>query len=496
MLNIYDTLSKAKKPLEKTDEPIRLFVCGPTVYDDSHIGHARTYVFFDSFVKYLRSQKYNVFYLQNITDIDDKIINRARERNATTRDLATQYTQEYTRDMQALHATSVDKYEKATDHINKIIEQIQLLIQQDYAYTTPSGVYYRTQKFKNYGQLSGQLQDQLTQTDQDARLYEQDKEHSHDFVIWKISKPNEPEWDSPWGKGRPGWHIEDTAITHSVFGSAQYEVHGGARDLMFPHHEAEIALMESAYTVAPMVDVWMHTGFLNVKNEKMSKSLNNFITIKDILKKHSPETLRLFFLQHHYRSPVDYSEKDIEQTLGLQKRIEDFVWTLIQQIAYSQWFFRDTEYVTDEKIIAPYEQFMQQFHDSLNDDFNTPQALAAMLELISSFNATTTPAHPPLYNKLLTFFKQTNQVFHFISANINKKAIVQENSTSLGTQYLILVQENTFEARYETPNKELNDLLNQREQFRQQKNYSEADNIRQRIEEHEQIQIIDTKNTS
>lgn len=499
MMYIYDTLSKAKKLLQKTEKPIRLFVCGPTVYDDSHIGHARTYLFFDSFVKYARSQGYAVLYLQNITDIDDKIINRARTRKVSTRELAEEHTEKYKQDMQALRITSVDRYEKATDYINNIIEQIQLLIEKDYAYQTPSGVYYRTQKFKNYGQLSGQLQDQLSQTDQDAHLYEQDKEHPHDFVIWKISKPDEPEWDSPWGKGRPGWHIEDTAITHAVFGDPQYEVHGGARDLMFPHHEAEIALMESAYSVAPMVDVWMHTGFLNVRNEKMSKSLHNFITIQDMLKNYSAETLRLFFLQHHYRSPVNYSEKDIEQTLGLQKRIEDFVWILVQAVAYAKWS-KDTDpmgiriYKGQEEQ-TQIEKRKQEFYEALDDDFNTPQSLVALVGLIADYNASQPMVMTKeLQGNLLVFFKEINNIFHFIPTDINKKIITTiDLREGKEHKYIVLIQENTFDARYEEPNKELAELLEKRDQLRQQKKYNEADKLRTQIEEQENAQIIDKK---
>ena len=492
MLYIYDTLSKTKKPLQKTEKQIRLFVCGPTVYDDSHIGHARTYLFFDSFVKYLRAQGYAVLYLQNITDIDDKIINRARTRKISTRELAEEHTEKYKQDMQALYITSVDRYEKATDYIDKIIEQIQLLIEKDYAYQTPSGVYYRTQEFKNYGQLSGQLQDQLSQTDQDAHLYEQDKEHPHDFVIWKVSKQDEPEWDSPWGKGRPGWHIEDTAITHAVFGGPQYEVHGGARDLMFPHHEAEIALMESAYFVTPMVDIWMHTGFLNVRNEKMSKSLYNFITIQDMLKNYSAETLRLFFLQHHYRSPVNYSEKDIEQTLGLQKRIEDFVWILVQSVAQAKWLnaFLNLE----QGIQARIKEYKQEFYEALDDDFNTPQSLVALVKLIADYNADqTVVVSKEVQGDLLYFFEEINGMFHFISTDMNKKVIVRATKDNQKYQYLILIQQNTFEARYEEPSKELAELLERRDQLREQKKYDEADALRAQIEEQENAQIIDAK---
>ena len=477
-MNIYNTRTKQHQQIDK-QKHLRLFVCGPTVYDLSHIGHARTYIFFDSFVAYLRSQEYTVHYLQNITDIDDKIITKANQEQTAPHRIAQIYFEEYTKDMERLLVNSVDQYEKATDYIDQIIEQIHTLIDKEYAYQTPSGVYYRTQQFKNYGHLSGQMQDQLTQTDQDAHLYEQDKEHPHDFVIWKISKSGEPEWNSPWGKGRPGWHIEDTAITHSVFKSPQYEIHGGARDLMFPHHEAEIALMESAYGVSPMVDLWIHTGFLNIENEKMSKSLGNFITIHDILESYAPETLRLFFFQHHYRSPINYSEDDLQQALGLQKRMQDFIWILIQNSASVQ--------EQDQEPQNHITQLTQQFYDALNHDFNTPQALAILTQLMAYYNTIKETPAQTVSHSLLSFFKTINPVFHFLPTNINTKAIISTQQN----QHRILIQKNTFEAHCEEPDEHLTDLLNKRNQLRQQKQYNQADSMRKTIEQTVGCKIID-----
>ena len=278
MLKIFDTLSQKNKPLKKTKTFLRLFVCGPTVYDYAHIGHARTYVAFDMVVKYLRNRGYKVNYLQNITDIDDKLIERSREENVEMTGLARKFERAYFEDMAALNITSVDNYERASDYITQIIEQIKLLIERGFAYETTTGVYFRVSKFKEYGKLSGQNLKNLRR----AVGIEEDttKLDAVDFALWKKKKENnEPAWQSPWGDGRPGWHIEDTAITSTVFGGPQYEIHGGARDLIFPHHEAEIAQMESAYGIYPMVDHWMHTGFLRIGGEKMAKSLKNFITI-------------------------------------------------------------------------------------------------------------------------------------------------------------------------------------------------------------------------
>ena len=484
-MKIYNTQTKQLEHLDKKTN-LRLFVCGPTVYDVSHIGHARTYVFFDSYVAYLRSQKYSVFYLQNITDIDDKIIHKAHQENTTTHHIAQTYFKEYQKDMERLLVQSVDQYAKATDFIQQIQEQISLLIEKGYAYQTPSGVYYRISKFKNYGNLSGRTQDNLQTHDE----YLEDKEHQGDFVIWKTSKPNEPEWDSPWGKGRPGWHIEDTAITYSVFQSSQYEVHGGARDLIFPHHEAEIALMESAYQTSPMVQLWIHTGFLNIENEKMSKSLGNFITIKHILKTYAPETLRLFFFQHHYRSPINYSETDIQQTLGLQKRIQDCITMLAHRIAYSK-ITQQNNSPQPQQNTHRFEQYANDFYNALNDDFNTPLALSVLMNLISHIQQPQT-LHEQEDKHLLEFFQTINNIFHIIPTNANNTIIACEKSTHNTQQYYMTNQTNTFQAHCEIiTDPELLELLQHRETLRQQKQYDQADSLRDRIEQKTNARIID-----
>src|SRR3989338_380174 len=252
---LYDTLSKTKKKLTKTRKKLRLFVCGPTVYDLSHIGHARTYIAFDMLVKYLRHESYKVEYLQNITDIDDKIINRANEEGKSTKEIAENFEKEYLEDMGALGITSVDKYARASDYIEDIVSQVEVLLSKKYAYEIKNdGIYYDISKFKNYGKLSGRTI--LKAEDATSRIDDSIKKRNKgDFALWKFSKPGEPKWNSPWGKGRPGWHIEDTAITESYFGS-QYDIHGGARDLIFPHHEAEISQMEAISGKEPLAKYW------------------------------------------------------------------------------------------------------------------------------------------------------------------------------------------------------------------------------------------------
>ncbi|PIR44059.1 cysteine--tRNA ligase [Candidatus Wolfebacteria bacterium CG10_big_fil_rev_8_21_14_0_10_31_9] len=394
---IYDTFTQTKKELKNPGRKIlKLFVCGPTVYDYSHIGHARTYIVFDAFVKYLRSQKFNVFYLQNITDVDDKIITRAKERKINPLSLAREFEKKYLGDIKKLKITSVNKYARASEHINEIQKQIKTLIKNGFAYQTKSGVYFEVKKFKDYGKLSKQ---NLNELKSGTRIEsEKDKKNVLDFALWKtheasdiinqklnkqkfiITKSGEPLWQSPWGWGRPGWHIEDTAITEKYLG-AQYDIHGGGNDLKFPHHEAEIAQQESASGKKPLVKVWMHTGFLLVEGEKMSKSLNNFITINDFLKNHSPEVLRLMVLFNHYRSPFNYTEHMAEQTEKSLKTITDF--------------FTKLEFVASKKINTSklnlkdaLNDFENNFYQGLEDDFNTPKALASIFDFISTLQKT------------------------------------------------------------------------------------------------------------
>ncbi len=303
---IYDSMSRSEKELDlRRDAVVRLFACGPTVQDSFHLGHARTYIFFDTFVKYLRASGYDVFYLQNITDIDDKIINRANEENTTYDVISRKYSMEFMRIMETLKVNSVNFYAFATRHMDDIIRQISTLVEKGYAYETKDGVYFRVKKFTDYGKLSGQ---DLEALKSGARVESaEDKEDPRDFVIWKKMKPGEPYWDSPWGKGRPGWHVEDTAITERYFGPT-YEIHGAGTDLIFPHHEAEIAIERSISGADHLASYWIHSAMINVDEEKMSKSLHNFITIENALSDFSPEELRFALLNVQFRSVVSFSE--------------------------------------------------------------------------------------------------------------------------------------------------------------------------------------------
>ncbi len=349
MLKLYNTLLRKKQVFRPgKDKKVNLFVCGPTTYDFSHLGHARTYIVFDMIVKYLRQKGYNVFYLQNITDVDDKIIKRAKEGKVSWKVLVRKFEREYLKDMKALNINNVTKYARATDHIKEIISQVKRLKDKGFAYELKDGIYYDISKFKEYGKLSRRTV--LQAEDAVSRIDEaKEKRNKGDFCLWKFSKPDEPKWPSPWGPGRPGWHIEDTAITEKYFGP-QYDIHGGGQDLIFPHHEAEIAQMQAISGKSPLVKYWLHTGFLTIDGQKMSKSLGNFITIRDFLKKETPETLRMLVFSSHYRSPIDFSKKAIQQARKNLAKLNTFP---IGKVNISK---------------------------AMEDDFNTPEALAAIFK--------------------------------------------------------------------------------------------------------------------
>lgn len=378
MIRIFNTLSGKKEPLP-SKRPLRLFVCGPTVYDYSHLGHARTYINFDIVARYLKSASVPLFYLQNITDIDDKIIERARQLGLTSQKLAKKFEKAYYEDMKKLGVTSVTKYAPAGQFIKEIQKQISSLIKKGYAYKTGSGVWFEVKKFKNYGELSRQNPEALKSG------YRIEPDHSKkdvlDFSLWKNKKTSqEPSWPSPWGEGRPGWHIEDTAISEKYFGP-QYDVHGGGVDLKFPHHEAEIAQAEAISEKKPYVKIWLHTGFLLAAGEKMSKSLGNFVTIKNFLKNYDQNVLRLLVFSSHYRSPVNYDNSLAASAEKSLLGIDDFLGKLrlIRKPG------REVPTAKGRpKIREKMEKCEKLFTAALENDFNTPKALAAIFGFIAS----------------------------------------------------------------------------------------------------------------
>jgi cysteinyl-tRNA synthetase len=371
-LTVYNTLTGSKESL-RTLRPgkVNLFVCGPTVYDYPHLGHAKTYTQFDLIVRYLRHKGYDVFYLQNVTDIDDKIIRRAGERGVGWDELAREFESIYMEDMAALGNTAVSRYARATDFIGQIVSQVERLMEKGFAYRNSSGIYYDLTRFPDYGKLSGRTEPReehaVSRVDEGAG-----KRNRNDFCLWKAAKHGEPSWDTPLGPGRPGWHIEDTAITEAFFG-AQYDAHGGAVDLIFPHHEAEIAQMEAVSGFKPLAGHWLHTGLLNVGSRKMSKSSGNFTTIREALRLHGARVLRFFFVSSHYRAPMDFTESSFEQARGALARIDEFT-------------FRVDPGLDDAEASEDAERLRRAVYGALDDDFNTPRAFAAVFDFIRARN--------------------------------------------------------------------------------------------------------------
>lgn len=378
-LRIYNTLSRSKESFEPLQgREVNMFVCGITPQDQTHLGHAKTYITFDLVARYLRSRRYKVFYLQNVTDIEDRIIEKMESTGEDWKAIVARYYGEYQTAMRALNCTSVDVYAYATGHIPEILQQIQGLLDKGFAYATRTGVYYDTTKFADWGKLSGMKVEELRPG---ARVaVDETKRNPADFALWKAQKPGEPAWPSPWGPGRPGWHIEDTAITISRFGP-QYDLHGGATELMFPHHEAEIAQAEAFTGVKPFVRYWMHGGMLMIKGEEMHKSLGNFWAITDALKRWDAMVLRFFFLNAHYRSPVDFSPEAIEEAGRSYERIVETTRNLEAALRGPP-----DGGPADEALRGATAHASAAFEAAMSDDFNSREALAAIFEYARELN--------------------------------------------------------------------------------------------------------------
>lgn len=447
---IYNTMSRSKEQFNPIKpNRVKLFVCGPTVYDDSHIGHGRTYIAFDCIARFLRYQGYSLFYLQNITDVDDKVIKRAREKGTDPLVLAREYERRYLADMKALGVKNVNLYARATEHVPEIIVQIKILIKKGFAYETETGVYFEESKFPDFGKLSRRKLEDLTvhRVDPDPS-----KRSPGDFALWKkIDK--QPSWDSPWGRGRPGWHIEDTAITEEYFG-AQYDIHGGGLDLIFPHHEAEIAQMESSSGLKPMVRCWMHTGFLNVKGEKMSKSLGNFITIRELLQRWDGDVFRFLVLSTHYRSPIDFGEEALIQAHNSLERVRKTLKKLDELLKSNL----DDEGSSNVKNIEIWDEAHKKFIEAMEDDFNTPQALSVLFEIVRNINR-----------------QMQNEIF--TKSSITRiKILFEEWGEILGINFLPgEKQERTDDV--------LNILLDVRNQLREKKEWELSDKIRSQLKD-------------
>ena len=460
MLKLYNTLTRKKQILKpRKKKKINLFVCGPTIYDFSHIGHARTYISFDVMVKYLRAKGYKVFYLQNITDLDDKIIKRAKERKISWKKLVSKFGKEYEKDMKDLKIDSVSRYAKATDYIKEIISQVKRLKKKGFAYQIKDGIYYDISKFKEYGKLSGRTS--LMAEDSVSRIDDnKGKRNKGDFCLWKFSKAKEPKWKSPFGDGRPGWHIEDTAITEKHFG-AQYDIHGGARDLIFPHHEAEISQMEAISGKAPLVKYWIHTGFLTINGQKMSKSLGNFVTIKDLLKKHPARLLRLLIIKTHYRSPINFSEKLLTQTQKEIEKIDEFIFKIKKLSKKST--VKSKNKSTSSLISKAEKDFIK----AMDDDFNTPIALSVIFTLLNKANKLLDKDEitSKQAKRILKFFKKIDSIFSL--------DLLKTKQSKVPTK--------------------IKNLVKKREGYRKKANFKLADKTRKEIKKMG-YEIEDTKN--
>jgi cysteinyl-tRNA synthetase len=398
-LRIFNTLTGKKEEfLPLREKRVGMYACGVTVYDVCHIGHARSAIVFDVIHRYLRYRRYDVTFVRNFTDIDDKIIKRANEEGVDYRAIAEKYIEEFNVDMGGLNLEKPSFEPKATDHISGMIDFISILIEKGFAYQRNGDVFFSVGKFKDYGKLSGRNPEEMQAG---ARVeIDEKKENPLDFALWKSSKPGEPSWKSPWGEGRPGWHIECSAMSQKYLGET-FDIHGGGKDLVFPHHENEIAQSEAA-TGKPFARYWIHNGFVNINKEKMSKSLGNILTIKEILKEWHPEVLRLFFLSHHYRSPVDYSEDSLfDAKTGL-----DRFYATLHAIKEKVEIIPSTS--TKEKPASTpsplmgegggggdlllqearktIEPFQARFEEAMDDDFNTARALGYFYDLQTSLN--------------------------------------------------------------------------------------------------------------
>jgi cysteinyl-tRNA synthetase len=380
-MKIYNTLTGRKEEfIPLTPGDVKMYVCGVTVYDYCHIGHARSAIVFDVMNRYLRYKGNNVMFVKNFTDIDDKIINRSKQEGISWDAVARKYTEEYYRDMDALGVGRPDLEPKATDYIKEMIEIIKGLIDRGCAYELEGSVYFEVERFPEYGKLSKRDREEMIAG---ARVeVDERKKNPMDFALWKRSKEGEPSWDSPWGAGRPGWHIECSAMSIKHLGE-EFDIHGGGADLIFPHHENEIAQSES-FTGKPFAKYWIHNGFITIDKEKMSKSLGNFFTVKEILDKFDPEILRLFLLSTHYRSPIEFSDEQLRET---EISLDRYYSTILRiNASLEKDMTKEGPHNADKNFEAMVLQFRERFEEAMDDDFNTALALGHIFEFIRDLN--------------------------------------------------------------------------------------------------------------
>jgi len=384
MLTIYNTLTRKKEEfIPINPHEVKMYVCGPTVYDYFHIGNARSFIMADILRRYLEYKGFHVNYIMNLTDIDDRIIKKSIEEKIDAKLVAEKYTKAFFEDIEKLKVRRADVYPKATEHIQEIVNFIEQLEQKGFAYNVDGNVFYDVSKFTEYGKLSGKKLDEL---ESGARVdVNEEKKSPLDFALWKKAKEGEPFWESPWGKGRPGWHIECSAMSCKHLGGT-FDIHAGGNDLIFPHHENEIAQSEAA-TGKKFVNYWIHFGFLNINNEKMSKSLGNFFTARDVLKLYSAESVRLLFSQTHYRGPLEFNDELLDSA---QKGLEKFE-NLIEKLNPHLNFYQSHKGEKETEGTKPnfdFEKYEKDFETAMDDDLNTPQAVAVLFDFVRDVNKT------------------------------------------------------------------------------------------------------------
>ena len=448
-MKVYNTLTRKKEELVPiTPGEIKIYACGPTVYNYIHIGNARPLCIFDILRRYLEYRGYNVKFVQNFTDIDDKIIRRANEEHVDFSEISERYIKEFWTDADGLNVRHATINPKATENIDAIIQIISTLIEKGYAYEAQGDVYFSTEKFKDYGKLSHQPLEDL---EAGARIMVGEvKREPMDFAVWKAAKPGEPAWDSPWGKGRPGWHIECSAMNWRYLGDT-IDIHCGGQDLIFPHHENEIAQSE-CFTGKPFAHYWMHNGYINVDNVKMSKSLGNFFTVRDVAEKYGYEPIRYLLISAQYRSPINYSTDIIEQCIAALNRL----YTCRDSLDFELKNASDAEHDGDKTIIDGFDKYREQFISAMDDDLNTADAIASIFELVRDIN--------------------TNVVGKTPSKALVEGAIAMFDEL---TGVLGLV----YNRKTETLDSDVEALIEARTNARKEKNWAEADRIRDQLKE-------------
>ena len=452
MLKIYNTLTKKIEDFIPINPPnVGMYICGPTVYDFFHIGNARTFIMADIIRKYLEYKGYNVNFVMNLTDIDDKIIKKSIEEKILANEVTKKYTDAFFEDIKKLRIKPATVYPKATENISEILGMIKTLVENSFAYNVDGNIFYNVSSFKDYGKLSGKKIEEL---EAGARVeVMEEKKDPLDFALWKKSKPGEPFWESEWGNGRPGWHIECSVMSCKHLGET-FDIHAGGNDLIFPHHENEIAQSEAA-NKKPFVKYWLHFGFLNINKEKMSKSLGNFFTARDVLSKYSAEAIRLFFSQAHYRGPIDFTDDLLESAEKGLEKLKNIQFTIESGLNKNNSAGKNPEF--------DFRGYEKRFSDAMDDDFNTSQAVAALFDFVREVNKTIA-----------------------IEENLNVNFYIQVKNFLINTADNVLgilsFEENNFHKTASIENELIKVLINLRLKARNEKNFQLADDIRKRLD--------------